>query len=93
MEKALSGEFISIVFRGGFHHDMVEMLFHRLFHLAKNTFLEEKSTETFAWFTSLAREEELISLLHSTFKGKNKTTDDSPVSFKTIWASGDSEYL
>lgn len=78
MEKAVSGEFISIVFRGGFHYDMVEMLFHRLFHLAKNTFLEEKLAESFAWFTYLPiGKEEVISLLHGTFKGKNTTTDVS----------------
>lgn len=46
VEKAVSGEFISIVFRGGFHYDTVEMLFHRLFHLAKNTFVEEKLADT-----------------------------------------------
>lgn len=54
VEKAVSGEFMSIVFRGGFHHDMVEILFHRLFHLAKDTFLEEELAKTFTWFTSLA---------------------------------------
>lgn len=58
VEKDVSGEFISIVFRGGFHYDMVEMLFHSLCRLAKNTFLEEKLAETFAWFTSLANRRE-----------------------------------
>lgn len=57
-EKAVSGEFISIVFRGGFHYDTVEMLFHRLFHLAKNTFVEENLAETLAAFTSLANRRE-----------------------------------
>lgn len=36
---------------------------------------------------------EVISLLHGTFKGKNKATDLSPVSFKTIWTSGDSVFI
>ncbi len=48
------------------------MLFHRQFHLAKNTFLGEIQAEISSCVTSPAskRGKELVSLLHGTFKNK-----------------------
>lgn len=65
------------------------MLFHSLVHLAKNTVLEEKPSPSSRHFP--VGKKEVISLLRGSFKGENKATDISP--FKTICASGDSEYL
>lgn len=87
--KAVSGEFISIVFRGGFHCDVVEMLFHTLFHLAKNTFLEEKLAEISTCVTSPAIRREKRWFLHcmAHLRREIRPVTFLPFPLKTIWAS------
>lgn len=68
------------------------MLFHRLCHLAKNTFLGEKLAEISSCVTSLAsgRGKELVSSLHDTFKKKIRPMTFLLSRFITIWDLRDS---